>query len=358
MNAGDGNMNLRKSPQDSKGSILIVCFFVLVLLSMFAITVGYTMRQKFQVLSRLDARQQLRLIGDAGVKKAIYELLEYREHPSSYDSLNQGWSRNEAKFKDVEMGGGLFSVCYPIEHPEGEMPSPGSDQQYGLVDEDRKINLNLVLKSPEVLRRLFKEAGAMDDDDAAALVDAIKDWEDEDDDVSLSGAESRYYKGLTPPYVPRNGKFATLSELLWVKGMKPDILEKIRPYITLDSSGQVNLNTASKTVLLALGISPELCDKIIIYRKGHDQLEGTADDQVFDNLSSVSQLLANMSYLNDNKRSSLDAMIRSGFFSVKSQTFTAQVVARLKHKTQYLRITAVFDDKGVVKRWAEAFAVS
>lgn len=343
---------------NSKGSILIVCFFVLVLLTMFTITVGYTMRQKFQVLSRLDARQKLRLIGDAGVKKAIYGLLKYRENSSSYDALKQGWSHNETELKDIEVGDGLFSVYYTVERPQGELLHSEEQKQYGLIDEERRIHVDLVFKSPEILRRLFKEAGSMNESSASALVDAIRDWEDEDDDTSLAGAESRYYKGLTPPYMPRNGKFATLAELRWVKGMKPEIYEKVRPYITLDSSGQVNLNTASKTALVALGISSDVCDKIMTYRKGRDQLEGTADDRVFDDLPSAAQLLANEGYLNDNDRANLNAVIQSGVLSVKSRVFTAQVLAKLKHKTQSLRITAVFDDKGAVKRWEEAFGVS
>ena len=76
------------------GSILIVCFFVLVMLSMFTLTVGYTLRQKFQVLIRLDTRQKLRLVGEAGVKKAVCELLRYRDRSSVYDALNQSWSQN------------------------------------------------------------------------------------------------------------------------------------------------------------------------------------------------------------------------------------------------------------------------
>jgi len=342
--------------RDSKGSILIVCFFVLVLLTMFTITVGYTMRQKLQVLSRLDTRQKLRLIGNAGVQKAIYELLKSHERVVPYDALNQSWSHNEAAFKDIEVGEGLFSVNYSAEHPQGVLLSSQEDKQYGLIDEERKIHVNLIFKSPEIFRTLFREAAAMSKDDAAALVDAIRDWADEDDDASLTGAESRYYKGLTPPYKPRNGPFATLSELHWIKGMTPEIYNKIQPYITLDSSGQVSLNTAPKTVLMALGISPGFCNAIVAYRKGRDQVEGTSDDQVFDNLSSVSKRLANVSYLNDNARSDLDKVIQSGVFSVNSQMFTAQVFARLKHKPQSLLITAVFDKKGAIKRWEESFA--
>lgn len=339
------------------GSILIVCFFVLVMLSMFAITVGYTMRQKLQVLSRLDTRQKLRLIGDAGVQKAIYVLLQTRERPSPHDALGQSWSSNESGFKDVEVGDGQFSASYAPELSSGKIHSQGDTQRYGLIDEERKLNINLI-KPREILQRFFEEAGGMSKDEAKSLVDAIRDWKDEDDDVSDLGAESRYYKGLTPAYLPRNGAFATLAELRWVKGMTPEIYEKVRPYITLNSSGQINLNTASEAVLMALGFSSNLCDKIVAYRNGRDQLEGTEDDKAFDDLSSVAQSLANANYLNDNDRSNLDAVIRSGVLTVKSQYFTAQVFARLKHKTQSLRVVAVFDEKGVIKRWEEAFVIT
>ena len=346
-----------KIPMERSGSILIVCFFVLFMLSMFTLTVGYAMRQKFQVLSRLDTRQKLRLIGDAGVQKAIYALLRYKDRPSTCDGLNQSWSHNESEFKEIEMGDGQYSVYYETEPSSKKASSQEASRRYGLIDEERKININLV-RSPEVLRRLFKEAAGMAADEAAALVDSIKDWLDGGDNTSMLGAESRYYKGLPHPYVPRNAKFVTLAELRWVKGMKPEIYQKIQPYITLDSSGKVNLNTASRPVLLAVGFSPALCDKIMAFRNGRDELEGTSDDQLFDDLSSVVQSLANGSYLDDNTKAQLRTVIQSGVLTVKSQHFTAQVVARLKYKAQSFRVTAVFSDKGVIKRWEEAFVVS
>lgn len=350
-------LDFSSSLQDPRGSILIVCFFVLVLLTMFTITVGYTMRQKIQVLSRLDTRQKLRLIGEAGVQKAVYELLKYKERQLPYDALNQSWSRNESGFKNIEVGDGLFSVYYSVETSRKKGLPAGEDKRYGLVDEERKININLI-QSPDVLRRLFKKAGALDEDEAATVVDSIRDWEDEDDHTSSAGAESGHYKGLSPAYAPRNGKLVDLAELQWIKGMKPEILEKVRPYITLDSSGKVNLNTASKTVLMTIGISGDICDKILTYRNGRDQLEGTGDDKVFDDLATAVQLLANESYLNDNERTDLETVIQSGILTVRSQFFTAQVTAQLKHKTQSLRILAVFDQKGVIQRWEETFAVT
>ena len=205
----------------------------------------------------------------------------------------------------ADIADGKFSVFYEIASPSG------ASKRYGLIDEDRKININLV-KSPQVLRRLFKEACGMGDDESAALVDTILDWRDSDDDTAPLGAEKRYYQGLTPAYAPRNGKFATLGELRWVKGMTAEIYTKIRSYITLDSAGLVNLNTASAPVLAAVGFSKALCDKIVTFRNGRDGLEGTPDDRSFEDLSSAVQLLANASYLDNNAKNNLYNFDSSG----------------------------------------------
>ena len=111
-------------------------------------------------------------------------------------------------------------------------------------------------------------------------------------------------------------------------------------------------------MLVALGFPPVLCDKIVAFRNGRDELEGTEDDQSFEDLSSVVQLLANRSYLDNNAKAALGNVIQSGMLTVKSQNFTAQVLARLKYKSQFFRITAVFNEKGVIKRWEETFGVS
>jgi competence ComEA-like helix-hairpin-helix protein len=53
---------------------------------------------------------------------------------------------------------------------------------------------------------------------------AITDWRDGDNAVSPGGAEAEYYLSQQPPYMPRNGPFQTLRELLMVRGISPDLL--------------------------------------------------------------------------------------------------------------------------------------
>jgi general secretion pathway protein K len=98
-----------------------------------------------------------------------------------------------------------------------------------------------------------------DSDRAEALLDAIRDWIDEDDTERDKGAESGYYQGLSPPYEARNGDVQYLEELLLIRGMTPDIFygnenrAGIAQYLTVHGrDGKININTAPAEVLLSL----------------------------------------------------------------------------------------------------------
>ncbi len=49
------------------------------------------------------------------------------------------------------------------------------------------------------------------------------DWRDADNNVTPNGAEAEYYASLQPPYIPRNGPFQTLRELLMVRGVTREL---------------------------------------------------------------------------------------------------------------------------------------
>jgi len=73
--------------------------------------------------------------------------------------------------------------------------------------------------------RLFEVACNMDDSpERSALVDAILDWRDADDNAREYGAEEEFYQSFEPPRHCRNGDFETVEELLLVNGMSPEIL--------------------------------------------------------------------------------------------------------------------------------------
>lgn len=100
---------------------------------------------------------------------------------------------------------------------------------------------------------------------------AAADWIDSDDLTRSGGVETPYYRTLKPAYSARNGKLLTITELSLVKGITPELLGKLRPYLTIysDQSGSplstVNINTAPKEVLAALDdrIDDRMAERIL-----------------------------------------------------------------------------------------------
>jgi general secretion pathway protein K len=117
------------------------------------------------------------------------------------------------------------------------------------------------------------------EDEAIALIDAMVDWIDRDDNERPQGAEKGYYQSLQPPSSCHNDIMAYPEELLLVKGMTPLLLfgdgkrEGIFPYITTaGADGKININTAPLPVLMALSprLTEEMAQELIDYREDKD----------------------------------------------------------------------------------------
>ncbi|UCE98802.1 MAG: general secretion pathway protein GspK [Planctomycetota bacterium] len=109
------------------------------------------------------------------------------------------------------------------------------------------------------------------------IVPAIIDWTDADDQVAHLhyikdknlGAESAYYQKLSEPYNCSNASFKTTEELLLIKGLTPDVFQRIYDYVTVYGDGKININSASKLVIESLSqkMDPALAKIIIDQRK-------------------------------------------------------------------------------------------
>ena len=131
-----------------------------------------------------------------------------------------------------------------------------------IADECGKFNINKLNRSLyyKVAIRLFENL-ELNTDIAAAL----KDWIDSDDSVTENGAESYYYEGLG--YKPSNRAAKSLFELPYVRGIDKDTFKRLSNYLTVYGSGKVNVNSASKELLLALS----------------EQMDETAVDSIIEN---------------------------------------------------------------------------
>ena len=148
------------------------------------------------------------------------------------------------------------------------------DDEYVFVsigDEGGKLNLNSLTSSrgyPQkrtiaIFRRLLTNL-EIDPD----LADGVVDWIDPNDNLMPSGAESAHYLSLKNPYQAKNQKFDSVDELALVKGFEPEVMNILKPHITVWSNGKININTATPAVLLSLdeAMTEELAKTVSLYR--------------------------------------------------------------------------------------------
>ena len=126
----------------------------------------------------------------------------------------------------------------------------GTDGQF-----DRQ-RIDQFLRLIDVLNRQEKDVPPI----GYGIVPALIDWIDNDNEVTCLtfvqhdnlGAENDYYQTRTPPYTCRNGPIDATDELLWVKGMTPEWLGRLRPYLTCVGDGKIDINAAPRLVLQSL----------------------------------------------------------------------------------------------------------
>ncbi|MBN2301057.1 MAG: general secretion pathway protein GspK [Lentisphaerae bacterium] len=307
----------------TNGSVLVLALWALVFLGALAIAVGAYVSSSIQIAREIKRRTVGHALALAGVEKAVMELLN---DTNSWDGIIEDWSGNEDKFSGVEMPDGRFSLVVAGE----PWLTNGFPEKlcYGLVDEERKININKA--NATLISWLIRIVAGTDETTAGGIAGAIKDWVDPDEEPGLTGgAENSYYRALDQSYSCHNGSFDSLYELLLVRGMTAEIFRRLAPHITVYGAGMVNLNTAGPEVLESIAalygadanVRSSLPEKILKFRK---------DGNVFDNDSAsaiVSQLNEFIS-LDTAEKSILGLMKRST--TVRSYCFRGVAVGILK----------------------------
>jgi len=188
---------------------LIFVLWLIVLLSM----LGGSHARNVRLDSQLAANQvdgvRARLLAESGVNRAILELfVSDRDLRWPFDG------------RVVRLQQAQGSLRIRIRNAEG------------LVD--------LNSASAETLAALLRTQ-ELDPKTRDALVDAIMDWRDPDDLRRLHGAEDRDYRFAGLPYGTPDRNFAMLDELRYVLGMRAELFERLRPFLTL-YSGRPGIN--------------------------------------------------------------------------------------------------------------------
>ena len=246
---------------NQRGVALLVVLWIFIFLLVVAFDFSASVREEATAAHRYSDETQGYYIALAGFERGVYEFLQQSTGREALGTQKKA-DIFDGDWQEETLGGGAFRVRW--------------------VDEGGKININRA--DEETLRRVFTNLG-IEEPNKAILVDSIMDWRDPDDLHRASGAENDYYRSLTPPYTAKNGPFDTVEDLLWVRGMTPELFygygdaqgdraentqrAGLREIFTVDSPiDRVNLRTASADVIHALtGIPLEKSRRFVDERK-------------------------------------------------------------------------------------------
>ncbi len=254
---------------EERGAILIVVLWVLLALSLLALSFSASVRTEVNAARNTVDQKQSYYMARAGVEYAVYKILEAQSAFSQAQQALQGQvGRQQQQVPEV------FTGAVRLNLADG-----GADVE--VIDESGKLNLNLA--QAHLIYNLLIVIG-VDPADADVITDSIEDWRDQDDLYRPNGAESDYYQKLPHPYFAKNGLFDVPEELLLVRGVTPEIYygkkgltasgDRIEYYglqkyfTTFSTFNRININSAPLAVLAAIpGLDYDVAQEIVAMRQ-------------------------------------------------------------------------------------------
>jgi general secretion pathway protein K len=331
-----------------RGLVLIFALWVLGILTILAVSVAAGIRQKIFLVARLDERSRMSYLLEAAVKKTAGYIHQEME-VSSFEftpTVKMDLLNNAQELSSIMLGHDQAGVGYVA------VDGDDTSLRWGVVDEESKINLN---KTDQLmLTNLLVSVLSLKDEDADKLAVGLLDWRQYGEGEVSGFFSDDYYSNLQYPYPKKSAYYETLDEILLVKGMNKQMYNKLINFVTIYGDGTVNINTASKEVLAAMGLPDALVDKILTVRRGKDNIDGTTDDHVFLRTYEIAADVNAVINLTLDEARAIDALNARGLFTTNSFYYTIEATGRLSGKATSKSMRAVYsarDDKIVY--WKE-----
>ena len=181
---------MKAKNNNRKGLVLIAVLWIVMVLTIIVAVLGRKSRLDTKISIARTEAIRCKWACRAAIEKAVAIL---NEDDRETDCLVDLWSYDPEDFNDIYLERCWFSVR--------------------VIDEAGKLNINTATKE-QLLGLPY-----MDEE----IADAIIDWRDTDETPGENGIEGGYYENLTYGYLPRNGPFRTLRELLLVRGVTEEL---------------------------------------------------------------------------------------------------------------------------------------
>ena len=278
------------------GSALVVVLWVVGLLSILVGSFAFDAHIEARVTSYYRKRTKAEYLAKSGIEIAEMLMAKSttvnRGTPTAADLEDDRWFEQARLLAE-----GLAITGNALSERLGEgtvtveiVPEPArrNINNLGQTDQQKEESLERILEVANVPESLFP-----------SLIESFLDWTDPDDIQRADGAEDDYYEALEAPYKVKNGPLDTTGELLLVKGFIKAILyggtiETGRPdeppaptsgiddLLTTYGDGKVNVNAASRRVLMTLpDVTDLIADTIIEERGGWFDERGQQEDTSF-----------------------------------------------------------------------------
>ena len=269
------------------GSALIVALWVLLVLAILIGTFAYDMRIESEVTAYARNRYKAEFLARAGVEWARLALAKKVTDPG------EGGELVLEDGDDPELATAALNLARGVGVSGLKKQLGEGGFELSVMPEEGRRNVNKL--DVQDWEEILDQAN-VPEEQWPSLIDCFNDWIDQGDEQRLNGAESDdpYYKSRG--YKCKNAPLDTVEELLLIKGFDEGILfgrpaEKpddppllgIAPWLTTWGEGKVNVNTATREVLLTIpDIQDESVNDILERRAGKDGEMNTLDDGIKD----------------------------------------------------------------------------
>ncbi|MEJ2618956.1 MAG: type II secretion system protein GspK [Candidatus Thiodiazotropha sp.] len=211
----------------SRGVALILVLWLVALMTIVAASFSTQSKVESRLAGNAKASLQAKLLAETGFSRAVMELM--------VNNPEQRWNFN--------------GQVYTLETNQGAL-------EIAIRNASGLLDLNKA--SADQLNRLFVLISDSPEE-RNSLVDRLNDWRDGDNLRRLNGAEDKDYRAEGYNYATTGKDLTSLEELAYVMGFDAERVNRLRPYVTLNSeSSTVDFRFASEqlTALLTTNRQP------------------------------------------------------------------------------------------------------
>lgn len=208
----------------------------------------------------------------------------------------------------------------------------------GIIDMQNRYNLNNLSNKaafPQFIALGKAMADKISDVDSKRLALALNDWLYPYDLGRGEDAYTSYYLAQKPPYYPSHQLMQSFSELRLVKDVQANTFLALEPYTTvLPEITPININTASKQVLLSLGNG--------LNEQRLTELISARGDKGIKDINQVNNILKKSNISSDNI--TIESQFYLSVAYVKSDDFNLTVytlIKRVKSKQNKIAVSIV-----------------